>query len=268
MATIEERLNATGQDVSELTGGETASGAPSGSVNVGQYERLASTIGGGALALYGITRGSLGGIALALVGAALVQRGMSGHCNLYEAMNFSTAGDAGLRNSENVSVPGDRGTKVEHSVTINRSPEELYGYWRNFENLPRFMNHLESVKRFGGNRSHWVAKAPGGTTVEWDAEIYNEKENELIAWRTLEGSQVASAGSVRFEPAGDEATTVRVSLKYDPPGGKLGSLVARLFGENPQQQIEEDLGRFKEIMEGSMGAATGDSQSSGASAGR
>jgi uncharacterized membrane protein len=266
MATIEERLTASGQDVSELTGGEPAS-APSGSVNVGQYERLASAVGGGALALYGITRGSLGGIALALVGAALVQRGVSGHCNLYEAMNFSSARGEGLRNSENVSVAGDRGTKVEHSVTIHRPALELYSFWRNFENLPNFMNHLESVKRFGGNRSHWVAKAPGGTTVEWDAEVYNEKEGELIAWRTLEGSQVASAGSVHFEPAGEGATQVRVNLKYDPPGGKLGSLVARLFGENPQQQIEEDLARFKEIMEGSMGSMARD-QSASASAGR
>jgi len=265
MSTIEERLTAAGQDVSELTGGEsTTSSSP---VNVGQYERWASAVGGGALALYGITRGSLGGIALALVGAALVQRGVSGHCNLYEAINFNSAGGEGLRSSENVSVPAERGTKVEHSVTINRPPAEIYGFWRNFENLPRFMNHLESVKRFGGNRSHWVAKAPGGTTVEWDAEVYNEKEGEMIAWRTLEGSQVASAGSVHFEPAGANATNVRVNLKYDPPGGKLGSLVARLFGENPQRQVEEDLARFKEIMEGNQGATAG-SQSTGAVAGR
>ncbi|MFL6254711.1 MAG: SRPBCC family protein [Pyrinomonadaceae bacterium] len=253
MATIEERLSAAGQDIQELTGGETA--ASSTPVNVGQIERWASAVGGGALALYGVTRGSLGGIALALVGAALVQRGMSGHCSLYEAMNFSSAGDVGLRNSENVSVAAERGTKVEHSITINRPPLELYSFWRNFENLPNFMNHLESVKRFGGDRSHWVAKAPAGTTVEWDAEVYNDKEGEMIAWRTLEGSQVASAGSVHFEPAGDGATNVRVNLKYDPPGGKLGSLVARLFGENPQQQIEEDLARFKEIMEGGREAS-------------
>src|ERR1044072_5835333 len=253
MATIEERLTATGQDISQWTGGETT--APSSTVNVGQVERWASAIGGGTLALYGVTRGSLGGIALALVGAALVQRGVTGHCNLYDAINFNSAGGEGLRNSENVSVPGDRGTKVEHSVTINRSPEELYNFWRTFENLPRFMNHLESVKRFGGNRSHWVAKAPGGRTVEWDAEVYNEKEGEMIAWRTLEGSQVASAGSVHFEPAGEGATQVRVNLKYDPPGGKLGAPAARLFSENPQRQIEEDLDRFKEIMEGSRGAS-------------
>jgi uncharacterized membrane protein len=247
MATIEERLTAVGQDVSELK--SVATNASSSSVNVGQVERWASAVGGGALALYGVTRGSLGGIALAIVGAALVQRGVTGHCNVYDAMNFNSAGGEGLRNNENVSVPAERGTKVEHSIEINRPAAELYGYWRNFENLPRFMNHLESVKRFGGNRSHWVAKGPAGSSVEWDAEVYNEKEGEMIAWRTLEGSQVASAGSVHFEPVGDDATNVRVNLKYDPPGGKLGSLVARLFGENPQRQVEEDLARFKEIME-------------------
>ena len=266
MATIEERLTAAGQ--APLPTGEELTGSTT-TTNVGEVERWACAVGGGALALYGVTRGSLGGIAIALLGAALVQRGVSGHCNVYEAMSFSTAGDAGLRNSENVSVPAERGTKVEKSVTINRPASELYSFWRNFENLPRFMNHLESVKVTGGDRSHWVAKAPGGTTVEWDAEVYNEKEGELIAWRTLEGSQVASAGSVRFEESPGGSTTVRVSLKYDPPGGKLGSLVARLFGENPEQQIDEDLGRFKEIMESGGAANTGNqTPGRGASAGK
>ena len=258
MATIEERLTAAGADVSALTGGETAGGGGSLTTNVGGAERWACALGGGALAVYGVTRGSLGGIALALLGAALVQRGVTGHCNVYEAMNFSTAEGGVLRNSENVSVPAERGTKVEHSVTINRPAADLYRFWRNFENLPRFMNHLESVTVTGPDRSHWVAKAPAGTSVEWDAEVYNEKEGELIAWRTLEGSQVASAGSVRFEEAGDGATNVRVSLKYDPPGGKLGSMVASLFGENPQQQIEDDLARLKQMVEsGAAGVGLG-----------
>ena len=266
MATIEERLTAAGQ-APLPTGGELTGSTPS--TNIGEVERWACAIGGGALALYGVTRGSLGGIAIALLGGALVQRGVSGHCTVYEAMNFSTAGDIALRNSENVSVPAERGTKVEKSVTINRPASELYSFWRNFENLPRFMNHLESVTMTGGDRSHWVAKAPGGTTVEWDAEVYNEKEGELIAWRTLEGSQVASAGSVRFEEAPGGSTTVRVSLKYDPPGGKLGSLVARLFGENPEQQIDEDLGRFKQIIESGGAANIGNqTPSRGASAGK
>lgn len=140
--------------------------------------------------------------------------------------------------------------RVELSVTINRSPEELYTFWRDFQNLPRFMRHLISVQISGDKRSHWVAKAPAGRTVEWDAEIINDKPNELIAWRSLEGAEVDNAGSVRFEKAtGGRGTFVRVTLQYDPPGGTLGSMVAKLFGEEPKGQIQEDLGRFKQLME-------------------
>jgi uncharacterized membrane protein len=246
MAASEEALMNVGQRTGEVAADERSTTK----ANVGQTERWASAIGGGALALYGITRGSLGGIALALVGAALLQRGYTGHCNLYEAIGYNSAGDGDLRGSENVAVPAGRGIKVEKSVIINRSPEELYKFWRNFENLPRFMNHLEAVEVKDDKRSHWTAKAPAGRSVEWDAEIYNEKENELIAWRTLENADVASAGSVHFESApGLRGTVVRVVLKYDPPAGKLGAFVARLFGENPEQQIDEDLRRFKQLIE-------------------
>ena len=163
-----------------------------------------------------------------------------------------------------------QGTRVRKSITVNRPADEVYAFWRNFENLPRFMKHLESVQVTGGGRSHWKAKAPAGTTVEWDAEVYNEKEGELIAWRTLEGSQVASAGSVRFEPAaGGRGTKVRVVLKYDPPGGVIGAAVARLFGENPEQQISEDLRRFKQLMEsGEVITNEGQPSGRGASAGK
>lgn len=267
MASREETLTNTGQ-MTGLTGADERVG--SSGVNVGQTERWVSAIGGGALALYGLTRGSLGGIALGLLGAALVQRGVRGHCELYQAMGYDTAGDASLRNSENVSVRGERGIKVEKNVTINRPAQELFTFWRNFENLPRFMNHLEAVHTTGENRSHWVAKAPAGTTVEWDAEVYNEKPNELIAWRTLEGADVDSAGSVRFEQAtGGRGTVVRVVLKYDPPGGAIGSAVARLFGENPEQQIDEDLRRFKQLMEtGEVSTTEGQTSGRGATAGK
>lgn len=233
------------------------------SVNVGQTERWASALAGGALAIYGLTRRNWGGAVLALVGGTLIARGSTGHCYMYDAIGVNTSEEP---NNPLVSVPAGKGTKVEKSITINRSPEELYRFWRNFENLPRFMNHLESVKTIEGNRSHWVAKAPAGSTVEWDAEIYNEKENELIAWRSLEGADVDNAGSVRFEPAtGGRGTVVRVTLKYDPPAGPLGALVAKLFGEEPSQQIEEDLRRFKQVMEAGE-AATTEGQSSGRSA--
>jgi uncharacterized membrane protein len=266
MASSEGTLTGLNQAASAISVEEKTTS----SVNVGQTERWASAIGGGALALYGVTRGSLGGIALALLGAALVQRGYSGHCNLYDAIGYNTSGDADLRNSENVSVPAGRGIRVEKAVTINRSPEELYSFWRNFENLPRFMNHLESVRVTGEKTSHWVAKAPAGTSVEWDAEVYNSKDNELIAWRTLENADVASAGSVHFEAAsGGRGTVVRVVLKYDPPAGKLGAFVARLFGENPEQQIDEDLRRFKQLIEtGEVATTEGQPSGRSASAGR
>ena len=266
MATREDALDVTGQNAGTPEGGEGSASK----VNVGQTERWASAIGGGALALYGLTRGSLGGIALAILGGALVQRGVSGHCNVYGAMGYNRAGEGEHRRSDKVSVAGGRGVKVEKSVTINRPPEELYSFWRNFENLPRFMHHLESVRVTGGDRSHWVAKAPAGTTVEWDAEVYNEKENEMIAWRSLEGADVASAGSVHFTPAAaGRGTVVRVVLKYDPPGGVIGATVAKLFGENPEQQIDEDLRRFKQVMEsGEIATTAGQPSGRAASAGK
>ncbi len=242
----------------------------SGKVNVGETERWASAIGGGALAVYGLTRlianGSWSGAVLALVGGSLVYRGTSGHCAMYEAAGINTAGSTTEAKSPVVSVPGDRGIKVEKSIIINKSPEQLYQFWRNLENLPRIMGHLESVRVTGGNRSHWIAKAPAGSSVEWDAETYNEKENELIAWRSLEGADVANAGSVHFTAApGGRGTEVRVVLKYDPPAGIIGATIAKLFGEEPSQQIEEDLRRFKQLMEAGETSKT-EGQPSGRSA--
>lgn len=142
------------------------------------------------------------------------------------------------------------GTTVRKSLIINRTPEELYQFWRNFENLPRFMKHLESVQVTGDGRSHWVAKAPAGSSVEWDALITEDRPNELIAWRSLEGADVDNSGSVSFERApGGRGTIVRVEIEYNPPGGVIGSAIAKLFGEEPGQQAQEDLRCFKQMME-------------------
>jgi uncharacterized membrane protein len=231
-------------------------------VNVSETERIASAIAGGALAVLGIARGGWGGWALALAGGGLVLRGATGHCSVYQALGVDTAHPQ----QGHTSVRHGHGIKVEKSVTIHKEPEALYGFWRNFSNLPRFMKHLESVTETSDGRSHWVAKAPAGMTVEWDAEIINEEENELIAWRSLEGASVPNAGSVRFERApGNRGSVVRVSLSYEPPGGVLGSKVAKLFGEEPEQQIEEDLRRFKQLMEAGEIAST-DVQPSGRAA--
>jgi uncharacterized membrane protein len=139
---------------------------------------------------------------------------------------------------------------LRRSVIIDRPLEEIYSFWRNFENLPRFMNHLKSVQVLDAKRSHWVAKGPAGTEVEWDAEIIEEKPNELIAWKSLPGAAVEHAGSVRFERAtGDRGTVVRVKLHYHPPGGAIGRAVAKVFGEEPGKQISVDLLRIKQLLE-------------------
>ncbi|MBB5235102.1 SRPBCC family protein [Deinococcus budaensis] len=142
--------------------------------------------------------------------------------------------------------------KVQKAVTIGLDAGELYTFWRDFENLPRFMDHLESVKvqGEGGQRSHWVAKAPAGTSVEWDAEITADEPGRRIAWRSLEGATVPNEGEVEFRPApGDRGTEIHVSLTYRPPGGTLGATVARLLGEDPDVQIGQDLRRLKRLLE-------------------
>jgi uncharacterized membrane protein len=143
-----------------------------------------------------------------------------------------------------------RGVRVEEVVTINKPIEQVYEFWRNFENLPRFMRHLEAVTVLGERRSRWRAKAPAGMTVEWEAELVQEKEPDWLAWRSLPGSQIQNSGSVRFERApGARGTEVRVQLQYQPPAGRLGRAFAWLFGEEPSQQIAEDLRRFKQLLE-------------------
>jgi uncharacterized membrane protein len=126
----------------------------------------------------------------------------------------------------------------------------VYAFWRNFENLPRFMRHLESVTCDGPQKSHWVARAPAGRRVSWDAEVVDEQPNSRIAWRSLEDADVRNAGTVEFERApGGRGTNIRVSLSYVPPGGKVGAVIAKLFGEEPGQQVHEDLRRLKQLLE-------------------
>jgi uncharacterized membrane protein len=159
-----------------------------------------------------------------------------------------------VRLSQRPGTTGDgregRGIHVRAAITVNRSPEELYRFWHNFENLPRFMSHLESVQVIGDRRSHWKAKGPAGTTVEWDAEITEDRPNERIAWRSLEGADVDNSGSVRFVKApGGRGTEVHVEMRYDPPGGPIGAAIAKLFGQAPEQQLKDDLHHLKQVME-------------------
>jgi uncharacterized membrane protein len=215
-------------------------------INVGDIERWTSLIGGGALALLGLSRRSLGGLGLAALGGALAYRGATGHCPMYGALGFSTA----ERRGPVTSIPAGHGVRVETSVTINRPREELYQFWRSLDNLPRIMRHLKSVRIVSPTRSHWIAKGPMGTSFEWEAEIHTERPNELISWRSLPDAQVDMAGSVHFLPTpGGLGTELRVLLKYDPPAGKIGAEVAKLLGDGPEEEIAEDLRRFKRALE-------------------
>jgi uncharacterized membrane protein len=213
--------------------------------NVSEPERWISVIGGSALAAYGLKMRSIPGLVLAGVGGALVWRGATGHCHLYESIGITTAED----DSRQVSVPYGRGVGVEESVTIRATPEQLYAFWRNFENLPRFMHNLEAVEVRDAKRSHWVARGPAGTKVEWEAEIINEIPNELIGWRSVDGSQVDNAGSVHFTPAAGGGTEVRVILRYDPPAGIVGATVAKILGNDPAANVKADLERLKMLLE-------------------
>ena len=184
----------------------------------------------------------LAGTVLALVGGYLLFQGVRGS---------RRSGGAPYREQrEDEREPADEGIEVTRSVTIDKPVEELYTYWRNLENLPEVMSHLEEVTMIGDRRSHWVAKGPAGLNVEWDAETTAEEENERLAWRSLPDADVQNEGEVRFSKApGDRGTEITVSLTYHPPGGALGSAVAKLFGREPYQQIGEDLSRFKQRQE-------------------
>jgi uncharacterized membrane protein len=221
---------------------------PSGAdANVGRRERWISAIAASAVAAYAFRRRRGWQILLPIAGG-LLERAVSGRCPVNRMLGRNTALDDGP-SSPVTSVRRGEGIRVDESIVLNRSRGEVYRFWRNLENLPRFMDHLETVTVLDEHRSHWTAKGPAGSRVEWEAEIHNEIPNELIAWRSLPGSEVDNAGSVHFIPTENGDTEVHVVLRYDPPAGKLGAAAARLFGEDPSRQVADDLRRLKQVVE-------------------
>lgn len=211
-------------------------------VNVGHTERNASLMGGAALALTGIKamagRRYLPGLAMMVAGGMFLYRGKTGYCGLYEALGVDTSGPA----------PG--GVLIETFVTINRTPQQVYEFWRNLENLPSFMRHLESVEVTGENTSHWKARGPAGMAVEWDAEMVADYPGQLILWRSIGEAALPNEGTVEFREApGDRGTEVKVSIRYYPPGGAPGKAAAKMAHAVTGAQIEEDLKRLKQILE-------------------
>ena len=196
-------------------------------------------VGGGFLAGMGLARGRDDGMLLTLLGGGLVYWGISrGVAALPSIPGRSSVPD------------GELSIRVEKVITINRPAAEVYAAWRDVESLPSIMSHLESVTRTDDGLTHWVAKAPLGRTVEWDAEIINDEVGRVISWRSVEGADVSNVGAVHFhEGPADRGTELHVRIEYSPPAGALGATVAKLFGEEPGQQVADDLRRFKALME-------------------
>jgi uncharacterized membrane protein len=208
--------------------------------DIADVERLICGITGTAFLVHGVKRRGWEGVATALLGGALLYMGATGRNALYRNLGIHLVR----------TTTGRQRCEVIKSMTINRPIGELFAFWRDLRNLPRFMSHLTSIEVLSDKRSRWKAKGPGGLPVEWEAEIVNEKVDALIAWQSCEGSSVANWGVVRFNPApAGRGTEISVQLEYEPIGGATGVALAKLFGEEPSQQIEEDFRRFKQMME-------------------
>jgi uncharacterized membrane protein len=212
--------------------------------NVSDVERPISVVAGIGLIAFGIASRSRGSGLLALLGGAMIYRGVTGFCNFYRALGINSRG----QNRES-GVHGNKGRKAVETIMIRRPRAEIYRFWRQLDNLPRFMPHLQRVEQIDEFRSHWVVRTVAGATVEWHAEIINERENELLAWQSLPGADVQNAGSVWFTDAPEGGTKVKVDLDYYAPAGAIGDAVARIFGEAPGQQLQNDLRRLKELLE-------------------
>ena len=226
-----------------------ARGAQPSSVNINDNERLISGAAGAVLTLLGISRRSIPGFILAGIGGSLLYRAATGHCHVYEALGIDTNED-NLADGAPPEAYFNRAIQVCHSFTVNRTPWDLYEYWRKLENLPRILSYLESVTVIDEKRSHWVAKGPLDMRWEWDAEIINDEPNRLIAWRSLGNADVDNAGSVTFIPGVEgRGTEVKVVIDYIPTGGRFGQVIAKALGRDPSAEIREGLRDFKRFME-------------------
>lgn len=214
-------------------------------------ERWASLVTASVAVAYGLQRRSLPGFFLAVAATPFAYRGLAGEWPPFKRLLIA-------HEDTRTALGGDRGVRVRDAIRLEKPLDEVYRFWRRLENLPQFMTHLERVTELGDGRSHWIAKGPAGTQVEWDAEIINESENTVIGWRSIPGGDVVTAGSVSFEPArAGRSTQVTVTLQYAAPAGRLGAWMAAVFGREPSQTIREDLRRFKQLLEaGEVARAT------------
>jgi uncharacterized membrane protein len=214
--------------------------------NLGKNERILSVLGGGALAALGLRRKGVPGVILGVAGAALVQRGVTGHCQLYAALGIDRAHDT--------TRPGkpdpDAGFHGSARTAIKRPARELYDYWRDFTAAPRFRDAVTRVEILDESTSRWTAAGPMGRSFQWTSRLTEDRPGEYIAWESIEPSDIPNRGSVRFTPFGDGTQAeVHYTVAIDPPGGVVGQAILGLFHSMPQAMLEDDLRRFRELME-------------------
>jgi uncharacterized membrane protein len=210
-------------------------------MNVSSSGRFVSILGGTALTTIGLGRRSLGGLVMSLVGGTLLYRGATGYCSLYASLGIDT--HKGNGTSEPI--------HITEALTIDRHKDELYGFWRDADHLPKFMRFLEAVRKIDDRHAEWIARIPGDLgTVRWETEITEDEPGRKIAWRTLPGSDIEEAGAIHFEEAaGGRGTVVRIDLDYRPPGDGVGRLAAKLLNPAFAEMLREDMRRFKSLME-------------------
>ncbi|MBA2662636.1 MAG: SRPBCC family protein [Bradymonadaceae bacterium] len=193
--------------------------------------QVAPLVGGGALILLGLSRRSIGGLLVAAAGGTL----------LFQQ----------LRGRNGLSLQGGQMIELEESVVVNQPVEEVYEFWCNFENFPRFMEHIESIQKIDDRLSHWEAAVPvTNQTIDWDAEIIEMRENELIRWSSIQGADIYNEGTVRFRRlANGQGTEVTARICYKPPAGVLGKIVGQFLNAIPASFIKNDMERFKRLVE-------------------
>jgi uncharacterized membrane protein len=212
--------------------------------NMGDRERSYSAIAGAGLVGFGVTQPGWRRWVCMLLGGALLKRGITGHCNVYEQLHIDTRHRSPFAGGES-----GQGIRLESSIDIRCPARELYLFWRQLEHLPRVLRHVKVVEPIDGLHSHWIVKGPLGQEFEWDAKIIDDQENQLIAWETLPGATAQNSGSVRFQDLSPGLTRVKVAVEFEPPGKAIGLFVAKLLGDSPQSELEEDLAAFKGFAE-------------------
>jgi uncharacterized membrane protein len=231
MQNARQTLQESAQDMTRGMGGQWSPGV-----------RLLAGLAGGGMTFYGLTQRGLKGTAATLFGFNLLARGVA---------------NTGLRDLAGMGGQRSQGITFQKTLTVHAPLHEVYEFWHNYQNFPRFMSHVQEVRDLGNGRSHWVVDGPAGQTVEWDAVTTEMERDHVLAWESLPGAQVHNAGRVRFQPSGDNATRLDIFLSYRPPAGVIGQAVAAFFGTDPKSALDDDMVRFKSLLEAGKTTADG-----------